>query len=73
MLFVHDIALKKSIGARGLRAVLEKHLLQLQYELPMLKEQGVERIAINETFITESKPPMLIYKEISNDKENGAK
>ena len=65
-----DLALEKDIGARGLRSVLEKHLLQLQYELPMLKEQGVERIAINETFITENKPPMLIYKEV--DKKNGA-
>lgn len=69
---VCDIALSKDIGARGLRSVLEKHLLQLQYELPLLKEQGVERIAINETFITENKPPMLMYKEVDN-KENGAK
>ena len=67
---VCDLALAKDIGARGLRSVLEKHLLQLQYELPMLKEQGVERIAINQTFITENKPPMLIYKEV--DKKNGA-
>tara|TARA_Y100001937_G_C7125310_1_gene334605 strand:+ start:193 stop:1455 length:1263 start_codon:yes stop_codon:yes gene_type:complete len=70
---VCDMALSKDIGARGLRSVLEKHLLQLQYELPMLKEQGVERIAINETFITENKPPMLMYKELGGDKENGAK
>mgnify|MGYP001200286338 CR=1 FL=1 len=73
---VCTLALKKDIGARGLRSVLEKHLLQLQYELPMLKEQGVERIAINETFITEGKPPMLIYKEVNKDKDgtdNGAK
>ncbi len=69
---VCDMALSKDIGARGLRSVLEKHLLQLQYELPLLKEQGVERIAINETFITENKPPMLMYKEVDN-KENGAK
>ena len=67
---VCDLALKKDIGARGLRSVLEKHLLQLQYELPMLKEQGVERNAINQTFITKNKPPMLIYKEV--DKKNGA-
>ena len=67
---ISSLALEKDIGARGLRSVLEKHLLQLQYELPMLKEQGVERIAINETFITENKPPMLIYKEIDKDKKD---
>jgi len=70
---VSELALEKDIGARGLRAVLEKHLLQLQYELPMLKEQGVERIAITEPFITENKPPMLIYKEVDKDKKDGTK
>jgi len=63
-------ALKKEIGARGLRSVLEKILLQLQYELPTLKSQDVEKIVINDKVITEEKPPMLIYK--TKAEKNGA-
>jgi len=63
-------ALKKEIGARGLRSVLEKILLQLQYELPTLKSQGVERIIISDKVISEEKQPMLIYK--TKAEKNGA-
>ena len=63
-------ALEKDIGARGLRSVLEKVLLQLQYELPLLKQQDVEKIVINDAVITDDKPPILIYKTL--DKKNGA-
>ena len=63
-------AIKKDIGARGLRSVLEKILLQLQYELPTLKSQDVEKIVINDKVITEEKPPMLIYK--TKAEKNGA-
>ena len=63
-------ALEKDIGARGLRSVLERILLELQYELPLLKTQDVEKIVINDTVITDDKSPMLIYKTV--DKKNGA-
>lgn len=63
-------ALEKDIGARGLRSVLERILLELQYELPLLKTQDVEKIVINDTVITNDKSPMLIYKTV--DKKNGA-
>jgi len=62
-------ALAKDIGARGLRSVLEKILLQLQYELPTLKSQDIEKIVINDTVITEEKQPILIYK--TKTEENG--
>ena len=63
-------ALEKDIGARGLRSVLEKILLQLQYELPALKSQDVEKIVINDAVITKDQPPMLMYK--TKTEENGA-
>ena len=63
-------ALKKEIGARGLRSVLEKILLQLQYELPTLKSQDVEKIIISDKVITEESQPMLMYK--TKSEENGA-
>ena len=67
---VAKLALEKDIGARGLRSVLEKILLQLQYELPMLKQQEVEKIVINDAVITDEKSPMLIYK--TKEEKNGA-
>jgi len=63
-------ALEKDIGARGLRSVLEKILLQLQYELPALKDQDVEKIVINDAVIIKDQPPMLMYK--TKTEENGA-
>ncbi len=63
-------ALEKDIGARGLRSVLEKILLQLQYELPALKSQDVEKIVINDKVVTEESQPILMYK--TKTEENGA-
>ena len=67
---VAKLALEKDIGARGLRSVLEKILLQLQYELPVLKSQDVEKIIINDKVITDDKPPMLMYR--TKEEKNGA-
>ena len=66
---VAKLALEKEIGARGLRSVLEKVLLQLQYELPILKSQDIEKIVINESVVKEEKQPILIYNTVEN---NGA-
>ena len=66
---VAKLALEKDIGARGLRSVLEKILLQLQYELPILKSQDIEKIVINESVVKEEKQPILIYNTVEN---NGA-
>tara|TARA_B100001094_G_scaffold60035_1_gene55509 strand:- start:2109 stop:3368 length:1260 start_codon:yes stop_codon:yes gene_type:complete len=67
---VAKLALEKEIGARGLRSVLEKILLQLQYELPTLKSQDVEKIIINDKVITEETQPMLMYR--TKEEKNGA-
>tara|TARA_B100001057_G_scaffold436885_1_gene468297 strand:- start:1259 stop:2512 length:1254 start_codon:yes stop_codon:yes gene_type:complete len=66
---VAKLALEKDIGARGLRSVLEKILLELQYELPILKSQDIEKIVINESVVKEEKQPILIYNTVEN---NGA-
>ena len=62
-------ALAKDIGARGLRSVLEKILLQLQYELPILKSQDIEKIVIDEGVVKQDKEPILIYNTVE---KNGA-
>ena len=44
-------------------------LLQLQYELPILKSQDIEKIVIDEGVVKEQKEPILIYTTVE---KNGA-
>lgn len=57
-------ALDRKTGARGLRSILETVLLDLMYELPSL--EGVSKVVINATVISEKAPPVLVYKEAVN-------
>src|SRR5690606_10868750 len=50
--------IKDKSGARGLRSLLEKKLLQLQYSLPDLKDQNVKKITINHDFIKNGSDPL---------------
>ncbi|HZE20601.1 MAG TPA: ATP-dependent Clp protease ATP-binding subunit ClpX, partial [Desulfobaccales bacterium] len=53
-------ALKRKSGARGLRAILERAMLDLMYELPSLKD--VQECLINEDFIIKHAAPILTYR-----------
>jgi ATP-dependent Clp protease ATP-binding subunit ClpX len=53
-------ALKRKSGARGLRAILEKAMLDMMYELPSLKD--VNECLITEEFITKHAAPILTYR-----------
>ncbi|HEY9073327.1 MAG TPA: ATP-dependent Clp protease ATP-binding subunit ClpX, partial [Desulfobaccales bacterium] len=53
-------ALKRKSGARGLRAILEKAMLDLMYELPSLKD--VKDCLITEEFISKHAAPILTYE-----------
>ena len=53
-------ALKRKSGARGLRAILERAMLDLMYELPSLKD--VQGCLINEDFIIKHAAPILTYR-----------
>lgn len=49
--FVRHVAkqsLKQKTGARGLQTILEKVLLSIQFRLPRLRKEGVERVVIGE-------------------------
>ncbi|MCG2770989.1 MAG: ATP-dependent Clp protease ATP-binding subunit ClpX, partial [Desulfobacterales bacterium] len=62
-------ALKRKSGARGLRAILERAMLDLMYELPSLKD--VQACLINEDFISKHAAPIYTYRsaeEVSWDK-----
>lgn len=55
--------LERGTGARGLRSVLEKALLDVQFKLPRLALEGAQRIIVDEDVIKGNKEPMIIYGE----------
>lgn len=52
-------AISRKTGARGLRSVIEKKLIKLQYQLPSLKSEGFDRIRITEDFVEGNSEPLI--------------
>jgi ATP-dependent Clp protease ATP-binding subunit ClpX len=59
-----EIAIKKGTGARALRALLEKTMLDLMYDIP--SREDVSEVTINRAVIEGQKPPIIRRKQ---DKE----
>ncbi|CAL4322762.1 ATP-dependent Clp protease ATP-binding subunit ClpX [Buchnera aphidicola] len=57
---IAEKALKKKSGARGLRSILEKILLNIMYKLPSMR--NVEKIYINKDVVNRKKNPILKFK-----------
>ncbi len=62
---VASLALKKGTGARGLRTILEKTMLDLMYEMPSKKGE-VSKIVINADVVNGLRHPLIYGK---NDEE----
>ena len=61
---IAKIAHEDTTGARGLRSVIEKSLLKLQFTLPKLAKDGLEKVIITKEFINaEVDTPILVYAE----------
>jgi ATP-dependent Clp protease ATP-binding subunit ClpX len=54
-------ALERKSGARGLRAILEKSMLDLMYEIP--SREDVEECIVNEELIDQGVEPLLVFKQ----------
>ncbi len=54
-------AIERKTGARGLRAIMEEHLLELMYEVP--DKKNVEEIVINEKVINDNAEPIFVLKK----------
>lgn len=54
-------AMKKKTGARGLRAIMEKVMLDVMYEIPSLS--NVKECVVSEEVIVNHERPILIYEE----------
>ncbi len=59
LLAVAQKALKQKTGARGLRNVLERSMLDIMYTLP--SQQGLQECVINKAVVEKDKPPLLIF------------
>jgi ATP-dependent Clp protease ATP-binding subunit ClpX len=57
--------MKKKTGARGLRSIMEKVMLDVMYEVPALS--NIKECVLNEEVIVNKERPIFIYKE---DKES---
>lgn len=62
---VANKAMDRKTGARGLRSILERVLLDTMYDLPSL--EGVTKVAIDSAVVTGESEPLLIYE--SQDKK----
>ncbi len=58
---------EKNTGARGLRSIIEKVMLDVMYELP--KREDVEKCIITREVITAGKQPTLVLKEKKKTKK----
>ncbi len=58
-------AIKRKTGARALRSILEKILLDSMFDLPTL--QSVEEVVVNEDSVDNDSEPLLIYSDSSEE------
>ncbi|WP_375654889.1 MULTISPECIES: ATP-dependent Clp protease ATP-binding subunit ClpX [unclassified Bartonella] len=61
-------AIERKTGARGLRSIMEKILLETMFELPAL--EGVQKVVISSDVVDGKARPLYIYSERAEDKEN---
>jgi ATP-dependent Clp protease ATP-binding subunit ClpX len=54
-------ALERKTGARGLRAILEKSMMNIMYELPSMS--GVSKCIITKDMIVNESDPLLVYED----------
>ena len=60
-------SMKRKSGARGLRSVMEKAMLEIMYELP--SESNVRECVISEQVILDGEDPVILYE---NEKKKSA-
>ena len=56
---IAEKALEKKTGARGLRSIIEKAMLDLMYDIP--SNDTIKEIIVTPEVIREGKQPVLVY------------
>ncbi len=62
---IADKAIKRKTGARALRSILEKILLDSMFDLPSL--HSIEEVVVNEDAVDKGSEPLLIYSKSSEE------
>ena len=57
---IAQLAVDKKIGARGLRSIMEKLLLECMYDIP--DKDSVDKVVLNKEAVVANKP-IIVYKE----------
>ncbi len=66
---VANKTLERKTGARGLRAILEKSMMDIMYNLP--SEEGVESCLVTKDVIDQTGEPVLMYQDDVRSKGRG--
>jgi ATP-dependent Clp protease ATP-binding subunit ClpX len=61
---IADTAIKQKTGARGLRAIVEKLMTDIMFEIPSMKG-GIKQVVISRDTIIKSEPPEIILQQKS--------
>ena len=56
---IANLAIQQKTGARGLRSIIEKLLIDLMFDTP--DKKNLESVVINKDTVLEKKEPILIY------------
>ncbi|MBC3842361.1 ATP-dependent Clp protease ATP-binding subunit ClpX [Streptacidiphilus sp. 4-A2] len=64
---IADQAIKRSTGARGLRAIMEEVLMSVMYEVPSRKD--VARVVVTEDVVLEHVNPTLVPRDLRTQRE----
>lgn len=60
---IAELAIKRESGARGLRSIVEKIMMDLMYDIP--SRNDIEQIVITPAVINSEEDPVMIYKKDS--------
>jgi ATP-dependent Clp protease ATP-binding subunit ClpX len=63
-------AINRNTGARGLRAILEKVMLEVMYDIP--SRTDIKKCVITKESILNQEPPLLITGQRSKKKQDSA-
>jgi ATP-dependent Clp protease ATP-binding subunit ClpX len=55
---IADTAIKQKTGARGLRAIVEKLMTDIMFEIPSMK--GSKKVVITQNTVEKSEPPEVV-------------
>jgi len=68
---VAEKAIKRKVGARGLRSILESFLVDVMYKVPSLKD--VSKVIIDETVVEGESEPLIIYSNTASLEDKKSK